>query len=220
MSPRKPLPEATEARRRQILEAAAQVISERGLCDTRITDVAKRAGASPALVIYYFGTKDRVLAEALTWADESFFADSADKLSTLPSARDQLVELVASSCPLSPAPDGVDSWVLWLEMWARARRDAEVGQHRQRLDHRWREILADTIRQGQKAGEFGEVDVDSFAIRLAALIDGLAIVVVLGDPEVSVERMFDLCMQTCASELGFQWTEADRAKVLAAHATA
>jgi AcrR family transcriptional regulator len=216
MSPRKSLP---EARRRQILEAAAQVISERGLCDTRIVDVAERAGASPALVIYYFGTKDRVLAEALTYADESFFADAANKLSTLPSARDQLVELVASSCPLG-SPGAVDSWVLWLELWARARRDEEVGRDRQRLDHQWRRILADTIRQGQKAGEFGEIDVDRFAIRLAALIDGLAIVVVLGDPEVSAERMFDLCMETCASALGFEWTEADRAKVLAVHATA
>lgn len=217
MSPRKTLP---EARRRQILEAAAQVISERGLCDTRIVDVAKRAGASPALVIYYFGSKDHVLAEALTYADESFFADTANKLSTLPSARDQLVELVASSCPLGPSPGAVDSWVLWLELWARAQRDAEVAQHRERLDRHWRQILADTVREGQKAGEFAEVDADSFAVRLAALIDGLAIVVVLGDPEVSAERMFDLCMETCARELGFEWTEAERARVLAAQGTA
>ncbi|HEX8862300.1 MAG TPA: TetR/AcrR family transcriptional regulator [Actinomycetes bacterium] len=215
MSPRKTLP---EARRRQILEAAAQVIGERGLCDTRIVDVAKRAGASPGLVIYYFGSKDRVLAEALAYADEAFFADAANKLSTLPSARDQLVELVASSCPLGSAPDAVDSWVLWLELWARARRDAEVAEHRARLDQQWRKMLADTVRAGQKAGEFGTLDPDGFAIRLAALIDGLAIAVVLGDPEVDAERMFDLCMETCARELGFEWTEADRAKALAAHA--
>ena len=215
MSPRKTLP---EARRRQILEAAAQVIGERGLCDTRIVDVAKRAGASPGLVIYYFGSKDRVLAEALAYADESFFADAANKLSTLPSARDQMVELVASSCPLGSAPGAVDSWVLWLELWARARRDAEVGEHRARLDQQWRRMLADTVRAGQKAGEFGRLDPDGFAIRLAALIDGLAIAVVLGDPEVDAERMFDLCMETCARELGFEWTEADRTKALAAHA--
>jgi AcrR family transcriptional regulator len=215
MSPRKTLP---EARRRQILEAAAQVIGERGLCDTRIVDVAKRAGASPGLVIYYFGSKDRVLAEALAYADETFFADAANKLSTLPSARDQLVELVASSCPLGSAPDAVDSWVLWLELWARARRDPEVGEHRARLDQQWRKMLADTVRAGQKAGEFRKLDPDGFAIRLAALIDGLAIAVVLGDPEVDAERMFDLCMETCAGELGFEWTEADRAKALAAHA--
>ena len=215
MSPRKTLP---EARRRQILEAAAQVIGERGLCDVRIVDVAKRAGASPGLVIYYFGSKDRVLAEALTYADETFFADAANKLSTLPSARDQLVELVASSCPLALAPGAVDSWVLWLELWARARRDADVGEHRARLDQQWRKMLGDTVRAGQKAGEFGRLDPDGFAIRLAALIDGLAIVVVLGDPEVDAERMFDLCMETCARELGFEWTEADRAKALAAHA--
>ena len=41
-----------DARRDQMLAAAAQLIAERGFSDTRIADVAKRVGASPALVIY------------------------------------------------------------------------------------------------------------------------------------------------------------------------
>jgi AcrR family transcriptional regulator len=70
MSPRRQL---SAARRRQILEAAVAVVCERGLCDTRIADVAERAGTSPALVVYYFGTKDRLLAAAelgFAWTDE------------------------------------------------------------------------------------------------------------------------------------------------------
>ena len=42
-----------------------QLIAERGFSETRIADVAQRVGASPALVIYYFGTKDSLLTEAL-----------------------------------------------------------------------------------------------------------------------------------------------------------
>ena len=38
----------------------------------------------------------------------------------------------------------------------------------------------------------------------------LAVLVVLKDPEVTRERMFDLCMETCASELDFSWTPGDR----------
>jgi AcrR family transcriptional regulator len=41
-------------RRQDMLRAALHVIAVRGFADTRIADVAERAGTSPALVIYYF----------------------------------------------------------------------------------------------------------------------------------------------------------------------
>ena len=57
--------------------------------------------------------------------------------------------------------------------------------------------------------------------QVGALIDGLAIQVVLHDPEVTRERMFDLCMDTCARELGFPWTPEDQAAIIhAAHVRA
>jgi AcrR family transcriptional regulator len=42
----------SEARRIQILDAAAQVIGRRGLFETRISDIASVAGTSSALVLY------------------------------------------------------------------------------------------------------------------------------------------------------------------------
>src|SRR5829696_80 len=210
MSPRRKL---SDARRRQILKAAVRVIASKGLCDTGIKDVADQAGTSPALVIYYFGTKDALLAEALAFADERFYAQTAEAVAGIASARDRLVELVRCSCSVGEAEDDFDEWVLWLDLWARAAHKPDVARDRQAMDQRWRTTIGEIVRQGQAAGEFAPVDVAAFALRLAALIDGLAVLVVLKDPEVSRERMFDLCMETSASELGFSWTPADRAAV-------
>jgi len=58
-----------EQRREQMLRAALEVISERGYPDTRIADVAERIGISPALVIYYFKTKDQLLTEAIRYSE-------------------------------------------------------------------------------------------------------------------------------------------------------
>ncbi len=207
MSPRRKL---SDARRRQILKAAVQVIASKGLCDTGIKDVADQAGTSPALVIYYFGTKDALLAEALAFAEDRFYAQTADAVAGMASARDRLVELVRCSCSVGEAEDDFDEWVLWLDLWARAAHKPDVARDRQAMDRRWRTTIGEIVRQGQAAGEFAPVDADGFALRLAALIDGLAILVVLKDPDVTRERMFDLCMQTCAGELGFSWTAADR----------
>ena len=67
-----------DSRREQMLRAALEVIAERGYADTRIADVAERIGISPALVIYYFKTKDQLLTESIRYLDNIWYAtDSA-----------------------------------------------------------------------------------------------------------------------------------------------
>ena len=73
-------PRLTRQRRQQILDAAALVIAERGLCDTRVADIGARAGVSAALVLYYFGSKDRLLTEALTAAEDRFYLETFHEL--------------------------------------------------------------------------------------------------------------------------------------------
>jgi len=179
------------------------VIAERGLADIRISDIAERAGASPALVVYYFGTKERLLADALAYAEERFYGQTSRELDGMGGATDRLVRLIELSCSEDSA--GQD-WLLWLELWARAIRDPEVAARRELLDSRWRESIASIIRDGQEDGEFSaKVDADDLALRLAALIDGLAIQVILRDPEVSAARMREICAETASRELGFDW---------------
>lgn len=49
-----------ESRRKEILEAALQEFSSRGLQVVSIEDVAKRVGCNKSLVYYYFGSKDKL----------------------------------------------------------------------------------------------------------------------------------------------------------------
>src|SRR4029079_18593575 len=86
-------------RRDQMLAAAAQLIAERGFSETRIADVATRVGASPALVIYYFGTKDSLLTEALRWSERAFYASVDAMLQETPALRDRIASLVAWCLP-------------------------------------------------------------------------------------------------------------------------
>ena len=195
----------SDARKAEILAAAVAVIADRGLVDTRISDVADRVGASPALVMYYFKTKDRLLAEALAYSDERFYRETSAQLDGIASCRDRLCRLIELTCA-SPdtGPEWRDEWLLWLDMWARAPRDPEVARDRHLLDRRWREAIADIVRRGQASGEFGPADPDDFALQLAAMIDGLSIQVVLKDPDVPPARMIDVCLSMASAELGFE----------------
>jgi AcrR family transcriptional regulator len=210
----------SQLRRTQILKATVETIGRQGLCDTKVADVAARAGTSAALLIYYFGTKDRLLAEALAYSEDAFYEQTERELALIEKATHRLARLVELSCAVGTSAEEpwLDEWVLWLDMWARAPRDPDVARDREAMDRRYRAVIAEIVRTGQARGEFdATVDVDEFSLRLAALIDGLAIQVVLGDPAVPPERMFEVCMRSAASELGFEWrTPRRRSKALAA----
>src|SRR5262250_722688 len=79
-------PGIADQRRGQMLRAALDVISERGFADTRIADIAERIGISPALVIYYFKTKDQLLTEAIRYSEDTWYSDGQRRLATLPTA--------------------------------------------------------------------------------------------------------------------------------------
>jgi AcrR family transcriptional regulator len=158
------------------------VIAERGIASTRIADVAERAGTSPPAILYWFESKDDLLAEALTVEEERFYRQLTDRMEELASPRDKLRLMLESSA------EEYD-WTLWMELWTRALRDRSTLAARRRLDDRWRAQIAEVIRDGQRAGEFGEADADEVALVLASLIDGLAVQVTLGDPAVSPEEM-------------------------------
>jgi AcrR family transcriptional regulator len=190
-------------RREQICAVAVEVIASRGLAQTRLADVAERAGVTPGLVLYYFRSKERLLSEALLYADDRFHLHSFHELLRLPSARDQLVRIVElAGFPAEQAE--ASYWTLWMELWVRALHDGDAARQRAALDQRWRAMLAGIVRSGQHGGEFGAVDVEDFVATLAALIDGLAIQVLLGDPSTDAERMRRLCLAFAAGALSFE----------------
>jgi AcrR family transcriptional regulator len=202
-------PGTADQRREQMLQAALEVMAERGYPETRIADVAERAGTSPALVIYYFKTKDQLLTEAMRYSEDNWYAAGTSRLAAIPTAAGQLEELVAMSCLPEADAEPPSSWALWLDLWAQSVRHPEVAGVRQKFDERWRETISSLVLAGQEAGEFGPVDPAGFGIALSALLDGFAVQIALGDTVVSPHRAFELSMRFAAKELGYDWAPAD-----------
>ena len=192
-------------RREQMLRAAIEVIGERGFPETRISDVGRRVGASSALVIYYFGTKDRLLTDALRYSEDLFYTEVAERLAAIEGAKDKLEALVRMSCNNESMGGLPGSWVLWLDLWAQAVRHPEVSRDREELDQRWRTQIADIVRLGQVSAEFDDIDADEFALLFSSLLDGLVVQVALGDSTVTQQVAIDICMGLCSRELGFSW---------------
>jgi AcrR family transcriptional regulator len=197
-------------RREQMLRAALEVIIERGYAETRIADVAERTGTSPALVIYYFKTRDQLLTEAIRYSDDTWYAEYLRRMEEIPTAVGRLAQLIAMNCLPGTDPEPGAYWTLWLDLWAFSPRSPGVAAVRQKSDERWREAIRSIVLAGQEAGEFALVDADDFTITLASLLDGLAIQIALDDPQVPPQRAYDVTMRFAAGQLGFDWKPAPK----------
>src|SRR5580692_924269 len=122
MSPR---PRVDHLRKPQIVAAAAEVLYERGLFETRIGDIAERAGTSAPTILYYFESKDRLLEQAVDQTDREFYARLTEGQEQYDRASDKLVHLIEET---SLGPSGFSDWTLWMEIWVRARRDQTVRE--------------------------------------------------------------------------------------------
>jgi AcrR family transcriptional regulator len=198
-----PATENNEGRRIQMLRAAAELICERGFSETRIADVAKRAGVSSALVIYYFGTRDRLLVDALRHSEESFYGAAEEMLAEVRSLRERLSLLIRWTCV--PEGDGADeipgAWGLWFDLWAQAFRHDEVKAGRIELDARWRRMIIDALESAESGERDAKVDARMFALEFGALLDGLSIQVALEDPDVDSEVAYQIAMRFAEREL-------------------
>jgi AcrR family transcriptional regulator len=191
---RRPRRRLDAIRRPQILATATELVREKGLWSVRISDVAKRAGMSPASVVYYFGSKDELFADAITRADDMFYEPVQEELRQLDTALERLAWLIVRS--------SMSDWMLWIDLWVYARHHPDTAVAQRRFHRRWREAIEDVVRQGVDAGEWEADDPSSVAQRLSALTDGLAVHMVLGDPDHTPARYVAMTLTAAALELG------------------
>lgn len=164
-----------EVRREQILDATVEQVQHRGFASTRIVDVAQSLGISSGLVFYHFGSKDALFAQALEHAVDRDLARLERTCARAKDPVDAVRRILALYSPQGDAP----GWTIWVDAWAESLRSEEMRAASRGLDVRWKDVLAAAIRDGVSGGQFQCVDPDAAAWRLSALLDGLAVQVMV-----------------------------------------
>ncbi|MFF8191163.1 TetR family transcriptional regulator C-terminal domain-containing protein [Streptomyces bobili] len=185
-------------RREDLLRAAIEQIEARGVAAVRIADVASALGVSNALVLYHFSTKERLVAEAFAFAAEGDLARLSKLLGRRTTALRRLRSAVRWYAPTGPAK----GWRLWIEGWAVSLREPALRDVARDLDRRWKAALAEVIAEGVAAGEFRCPDPAATALRLTALLDGLAVQLTSYDGAVSRARAQEWVEEALDRELG------------------
>ncbi|AZQ40839.1 TetR family transcriptional regulator [Streptomyces cyaneochromogenes] len=187
-------------RREELLRAAVEQIEARGVAAVRIADVASALGVSNALVLYHFATKEKLVAAAFTHAAEGDLGRLGRILGRRTTALRRLRAAVRWYAPTGQAK----GWRLWIEGWAASLREPALQEVTRDLDRRWKAAITEVIAEGVAAGEFHCPDPTGTALRLTALLDGLAVQLTSYPGAVSRARAQEWVDETLARELGLE----------------
>ncbi|MGI5134965.1 MULTISPECIES: TetR/AcrR family transcriptional regulator [unclassified Streptomyces] len=195
-------------RREELLRAAVEQIEERGVAAVRIADVASALGVSNALVLYHFSTKEKLVAEAFAYAAEGDLGHLRKLLGRRTTALRRLRSAVRWYAPTGQAK----GWRLWIEGWAAALREPALREVTRDLDRQWKAAITEVVAEGVAAGEFHCPDPAGTALRLTALLDGLAVQMTAYEGTVPRARAQGWVDDALARELGLERTALTSAK--------
>lgn len=134
----------------RILDAAVEVIAERGYFKSPVSEIAKRAGVADGTVYLYFKSKDDVLRTAIDRRFDRFYQQITDAFVTIEGPREQL-EYIALVHLESYQVDRSMAVLLQTEMRQSAKFIAEFS-HRHLA--RYIQMVRDIVRRGQEGGMF------------------------------------------------------------------
>jgi len=195
-----PRPSVEAERKAQILRATCAVIADAGIHDLRLTDVARRAGVSSGTIHYYFDSKQALLHAAFEHNFRHSLERRAVVLSGGGNPLDLLARLVESYAPLDA--ESVAAWRVWAELWVHGLRQPELQELNESIYGEWRRTVVGLVRDAQDRGLLRGGDPVLVANIVVAMIDGLAIQVLLGSRNMTVDRMRATCRAYLDSLVG------------------
>jgi len=167
-----------ERPRERVLEEAWALLAERGLADLSLSELGRRLDTSAGHLSYYFGSKNGLLLELLRWSEDEL----ADQIAEVLESEDSPEARLHSLCILNfPRTAGDPRWLLWVELWPRVMHEPALREAQLEFDAAWRAAIHRIL------GELTD-DVETLTQRVVALMDGLSVALLTGDPTLTVEQ--------------------------------
>ena len=158
-----------EARRRQIVDAAIEVIAESGYAQASLERIALRAGISRGLISYHFAGRDDLMAAVVARAYEDGSAFMRPRIEAATKPAEMLRAYVQSN--LEYMRDHREQLLALLAV-RRAGKTAGLRRSLTGLDQALGPIEG-ILRWGQREGVFRDFDAHVMAMTIRNVIDGI-----------------------------------------------
>ena len=175
-----------DVRVQQILTSARSCFLQDGYYQTRVEDIARRAGMSKGGVYFHFRSK-REIFHALVVED---YERSMGALREIVASQDLLTVKLRALARyfLQLFATNADHARFMIVMGDMALRDQEMREQLQQLHRSYIQEMSNLLRQGVEQGDVRELDVAAAAELLKALADGVQMSFALGMP-LRIDRL-------------------------------
>lgn len=187
-----------EERRKQILDSALTVFSQKGFHASNVSDVAAHAGVSQGTIYWYFSSKEELFDAAIMAYFEGFGAEMATVLQSDGTASEKLRALARSMDQFVIGAQQV--FVAFLGYWASSQDRQDSAQFWIDLLHEYTDEVVGVIEEGIRNGEFQQVDARALVWALAAAYDGLAAYLMF-IPDIDVRSVSKVFIDTLVAGL-------------------
>lgn len=185
----------------RIVAAMRSSVGARGAAGSTFDQVAQEAGVSRGLLHYYFGSKERLLAEVVRHDCDLRLAALEQRLARADSL-DAIVDVLVTSLEAFLDQDASDDAALIYEMFSASRHHEEMQSEMAELYRRVREQVGAALREKEREGIATlRGDADAVASILFALADGMALQR-LSDPDWDSREAFAAGALTARHLLG------------------
>jgi len=170
-----------EHRRRQLIDTAIETIANEGLHQASLSAIAGRAGVTKGVISYYFKSKhelvERVMADIL--ADIRGFISERVAGSPTPSLK--LKNYVSAF--FDYAMVNRDRYAAFVELWTVIAWGSNKNPFGSVSYVQCRNYIDTILREGQKKGDFPQLDLNQLSTLIQGMVDGVIIQWLL-DPEL------------------------------------
>jgi len=170
-------------RQEALVQAAFELLAERGFEGLRTRDIAAKVGVNIATLHYYFPTKEKLIRGVLGYAMERF----RTTLQPADSPGEQLRAHFAGIRRLARTEPKL--FVVMGELAMRGRRDRAIGAIVRDVDATWQKVLETLLRRAAKEGAIASAaKADDLAALIVATLKGLFMLPAEGRQPKEVDR--------------------------------
>ncbi len=188
-----------EEKKEAILDATFRCVSRHGIDGITLRSIAEEAKINPALLHYYFGYKENLLAEFINHLFHRFVSNVQWQFNPGDAPPRKLETLFRAA--LNFIKNQRELFVVFIDVWSFCLRNPSLQNTYAGINKNLAAFIEEILEGGLKENAFYEVPKDRLSYHFIALVVGIGIIWHMNNGTLNLEDQFEIISQTIQERL-------------------
>lgn len=176
-----------EIRKEEIMNAFLEVISEKGLANASIREIANTVGCNHGILRHYFGNKEGLIKCTVDFLMDEYVSRLQEDINKHDSC---IAQIESAFQTYSFESFGADLTRAWIEIFVFSKTNPAISKVLHGFYRKLKDTFASIIRTGIEKGEFRPIDADVAANMILGWFEGTHFLMVVETEHVPYEQMY------------------------------